>query len=160
MWTDASVAIESWPIARFDHAEATRQLAASYRRVRAALPEDWTKVSPDALHTFRQRVVEHRYQMDVAEPLWPKVVRVLVSEAQRLRDRLGAHHDLAILRGLIEPNKPLARWRPQLAPLIAARQAAHAVAARRIAGRLFVEKPKAFEHRLAALWAHCAEDRS
>ena len=97
--------------------------------------------------------------MDLAEPLWPKVVRVLVSETQRLRDRLGAHHDLAILRGLTESNQPLARWRSQLSSLIAARQAAHAVAARRIAGRLFAEKPNAFQQRLAALWEHCAEDR-
>jgi CHAD domain-containing protein len=159
MWTDADAAIARWPLARFDHAEAARLLAASYRRVHAALPDDWTKASPEALHKLRQRVVEHRYQMDIAEPLWPKVVRVLVSEAQRLRDRLGAHHDLAILRGLTESSKPLARWRHQLAPLIAARQAAHAVAAGRVAGRLFAEKPKAFEQRLATLWAHCAKDR-
>jgi CHAD domain-containing protein len=158
MWSDAGRAIERWPLARFDHAEAARQLATSYRRVRAAFPEDWVKASPDALHKLRQRVIDHRYQMDIAEPLWPKVVRVLVSEAQRLRDRLGAHHDLAILRGLTAANKPLARWRHPLAALIGARQAAHATAARRIAGRLFAEKPKAFEQRLAALWAHCAKD--
>jgi CHAD domain-containing protein len=159
MWTDASAAIERWPIARFDRAEAARQLTVSYRRVRAALPEDWAEASPDALHKLRQRVVEHRYQMEIAEPLWPKVVRVLVSEAQRLRDRLGAHHDLAILRGLTDSNQPLARWRSQLTSLIAPRQAAHAVTAKRIAGRLFAEKPKAFQQRLHALWEHCAEDR-
>jgi CHAD domain-containing protein len=159
MWTDAHAAIERWPIERFDRAEAARQLAKSYRRVRAAFPDDWSKASPNALHTLRQRVVEHRYQMEIAEPVWPKVIRVVISEAQRLRDRLGAHQDLAVLRRLTETDQPLARWRSQLVPVIVARQAAHAMAARRLAGRLFAEKPKAFQERLDSLWEHCAEER-
>jgi CHAD domain-containing protein len=158
MWSRAGAAIEHWPLGRFNRTEATRQLAASYRRVRNAIPEDWSKASPDALHKFRQRVVEHRYQMELAKPLWPKIMRVWVSEAQRLRDRLGEHHDLAILRRLTEAHQPLARWRSPLAPLIATRQKAHVAAAKRLAGRLFAETPKAFSRRLAALWEHCAEE--
>jgi CHAD domain-containing protein len=156
MWKRADAAIDRWPLVRFDRAEAARQLAASYQRGRKAVPEDWTKSPPKALHKLRQRVVEHRYQMEIAEPLWPKVMRLWVSEAQRLRDRLGAHHDLQVLQGLTEPHQPLARWRSQLTPLIAARQAAHAAAAKRLAGRLFAETPKAFMRRLAALWEHHA----
>ena len=81
------------------------------------------------------------------------------AEAQRLRDRLGAHHDLDILRQLTEDDRPLAHWRSQLTPLIAARQAAHASAAMRLAGRLLAEKPKAFLQRLTSLWEHYAEER-
>jgi CHAD domain-containing protein len=158
MWHRAGAAVERWPLSRFDCAEAARQLAASYRRGRKAIPEDWTKAGPDALHKFRQRVVEHRYQMEVAEPLWPKVMRLWVSEAQRLRDRLGAHQDLAVLQRLTEPHQPLSRWRSRLTPLIAARQATHAAAAKRLAGRLFAERPKAFMRRLAVLWEHRAHD--
>lgn len=154
MWSRAEAAVDRWPLGRFDRAEAARQLAASYQRARKAIPGDWSKAGPEALHKFRQRVVEHRYQMELAEPLWPKVMRLWVSEAQRLRDRLGAHHDLVILMHLTEPHQPLARWRSLLVPLIAARQAAHAAAAQRLAGRLFAETPKAFMRRLAALWEH------
>lgn len=154
MWKRAADAVERWPLARFDHGEAARQLAASYRRVRKAIPEDWAAASPEALHTLRQRVVEHRYQMEIAEPLWPKVMRAWVLEAQRLRDRLGAHHDLAVLGHLAAPGQPLARWRPQLAPLIAAHQAAHMAGARRLTGRLCAETPKAFLARMASLWEH------
>ena len=157
MWIRADAVIGRWPLARFDRAEAARQLAASYRRVSKAIPGNWSKASPEALHKFRQRVVEHRYQMELTDPLWPKVMRVWVSEAQRLRDRLGSHHDLVILHHLTEPHQPLSRWRSQLAPLIAARQAAHVVAAKRLTGRLFAETPKAFFRRLASLWEHCAE---
>ena len=158
-WTRAAVAIDRWPLARFDSAEATRQLTATYRRVRTAIPDDWERASPEALHRLRQRVVEHRYQMELVEPLWPKLMRVWTSEAQRLRDRLGAHQDLVVLRRQTETHQPLARWRSRLAPLIATRQAAHVAVAKRLAGRLFAETPKAFRQRLASLWEQRAEVR-
>jgi CHAD domain-containing protein len=159
MWSRAAAAFERWPLERFDRDEAAAQLTAFYRRVCAAIPDDWSNASPEALHRFRQRVVEHRYQMELADPLWPKLMRVWVSEAQRLRDRLGAHHDLVILQRLTEPHQPLARWRSQLKPLIAERQAAHVAAAKRLTGRLFAEKSKAFRQRLASLWQHRAQRR-
>lgn len=152
LWKRAGAAVDRWPLARFDRDAAARQLGAQYRRARKAIPEDWPAASADALHTLRQRVVEHRYQMEIAETLWPKVMQAWVLEAQRLRDRLGAHHDLAVLEQLTGPGQPLSRWRSQLAPLIAARQAAHVAGARRLAGRLFAETPKAFLARMAALW--------
>src|ERR1700730_18233291 len=43
MWTRGSAAIERWSIQRFDRMEATKQLAANYRRgPRATPPELWT----------------------------------------------------------------------------------------------------------------------
>jgi CHAD domain-containing protein len=159
MWTRAAAAVERWPFERFDRGEAAAQLTVFYRRVCAAIPDDWSNASPEALHRFRQRVVEHRYQMELADPLWPKLMRVWVSEAQRLRDRLGAHQDLVILQRLTEPHQALARWRSQLKPLIAERQAAHIAAAKRLTGRLFAEKSKAFRQRLASLWEHRAHRR-
>jgi len=156
--THAGSAVERWPIERFDTAEATRALTATYRRARAAAPPHWSAANAEALHRFRQRVVEHRYQMELVEPLWPRLIKTWVAEAQRLRDRLGAYHDLVLLARMTEPHQPLAPWRSRLVPLIAARQAAHAATARRLAGRLFAETPKAFRRRLAALWKHRAAE--
>jgi CHAD domain-containing protein len=158
MWTRASAAIERWPIQRFDRMEAARQLTATYRRVRAAIPQHWSTASPEALHRLRQRVVEHRYQMELVESLWPKLMRVWTAEAQRLRDRLGAHQDLVVLWRLTEPHEPLARWRSRLASPISERQAVHVATARRLTGRLFAEKPKAFRQRLTSLWEHRANE--
>jgi hypothetical protein len=45
MWTRAGAAIERWPVRNFDRTEAARQLAASYRRVCAAIPEEWSKAT-------------------------------------------------------------------------------------------------------------------
>src|SRR5215472_6346493 len=148
----AAKAAHRWPLDDVAFTAVADGLAASYARARRAVPGDWTTASEDELHTLRQRVVVHRYQMDLAVPLWPKIGRAWVAEAQKLRDRLGHHQDLAVLRAFTAPHKPLAPWRSRLLPLIAARQAEHAAAARRIAGRLLAEKPKAFRRRMLSLW--------
>ena len=149
----ADSAISTWPLDAITFSELARELTENYRRARAAAPhEDWRDVPPDVLHKLRGRVVAHRYQMELIEPLWPKFGRLWVAEAQRLRDRLGAFQDLSVLQGFTAPHQPLARWRSRLAPLIAARRAAHAKAAQRIAGRLFAERPRAFRKRIEALW--------
>jgi CHAD domain-containing protein len=152
----AASAVERWPIERFDTEEATRQLTETYRRACGAIPPDWSAASLEDLHRLRRRVVEHRYQMELVDLLWPRLIKVWIAEAQRLRDRLGAYHDLALLARLAEPHQPLAPWRSRLNPLITARQAVHAAAAKRLAGRLFAETPKAFRRRLIALWKHRA----
>ncbi len=158
-WIRASDALARWPIWRFDGKEATKQLAENYRRVRNSAPVDWSAATPEELHKFRQRVVEHRYQMELVEALWPKFIRVWVSEAQRLRDRLGAYQDLTVLLRLTEPHQPLSPWRSRLTPLILQRQAEHVASAKRLAGRLLAEHPKAFRQRLAALWEHHEAER-
>jgi CHAD domain-containing protein len=153
----AAAAVERWPTERFDCEEATRQLTATYRKMRESEPKDWPSASAEDLHRLRQRIVEHRYQMELVESVWPKLIKVWISESQRLRDRLGAHQDLHVLARLTGPHQPLAYWRSRLAAPIAHRQAAHVAAAQRLAGRLFAEKPKAFRDRIAALWKNRVE---
>jgi CHAD domain-containing protein len=146
-------AVNGWTIDTIGFAEVVRELTETYRRARNDCPSaDWRSVEAEVLHDLRRRVVAHRYQMELVEPLWPKFGRLWVAEAQRLRDRLGAFQDLSMLQGFVAPHQPLAPWRSRLTPLIVARQAAHAKVAQRIAGRLFAERPRAFRKRLEALW--------
>jgi hypothetical protein len=152
----ASEGVRDWSFAGVDFADVASSLADGYRGARRALPEDWLKAHPEDLHTFRQRVVVHRYQMEFVEPLWPRLGRFWVAEAQRLRDRLGHHQDLEILLARTAPHQPLAPWRSRLGPLIAARKHEHVLTSARLSGRLFAESPKAFRHRLIALWEHGA----
>jgi CHAD domain-containing protein len=148
----ATTAAMGWPRDVVNFTAVADGLAASYARARRAIPEHWANASPEAMHVLRQRVVVHRYQMELAVPLWPKIGRVWVAEAQKLRDRLGHFQDLAVLHDFTAPHQPLAPWRSRLVPLIAARQAEHAASAARVARRLFAEKPKAFRRRLMSLW--------
>ena len=144
--------IETWPLEEIGFGTIADGLAVTYRRARQLTPDDWQDADAAHLHELRRRVVEHRHQMELIEPLWPRVTRAWSEEAQRLRNRLGGCQDLSVLAGFIAPHQPLAAWRARLTPLIAARRERHLTNAERLAGRLFAEKPKAFRRRVAALW--------
>lgn len=149
----ATLSIERWPLAEIDFDTVADELTATYRRARQLMPNNWPETDADHLHDLRRRVVEHRHQMELVEPLWPRLAKVWAQEAQRLRDRLGACQDLAVFTGFTAPHQTLAPWRSRLGPVIEARRIAHLNTAARIAGRLFAEKPKAFRTRIAALWS-------
>jgi CHAD domain-containing protein len=154
-WLDTTAAaIEQWPLDPFDFSSIAEQLAEGYREARRRLPHDWTLASAEELHQLRQRVVDHRYQMDLVEPLWPRYGRLWTDETERLRDRLGRCQDLEILKRLTEPHQPLAPWRSRLTPACSERSTELALRAARIAQRLFAERPKAFRQRLETLWKH------
>ncbi len=144
--------ISLWPFksVRFD--EISDSLANGYRRARAAMPENWREANDEELHEFRRRTIDHRYQLELLEPLWPRMAKIWVDEAQRLRDALGQHRDLALLQAMAGPHQPLARFRSKLLPAIARRQEAHLSRAAKIAARVFAEKPRAFQNRIEELW--------
>ncbi len=149
----ATLSLERWPLKAIDFDIVTDGLASTYRRARQLVPESWPDAEAEHLHDLRRRVVEHRHQMDLVEPLWPRLGKVWAEEAQRLRNQLGSCQDLAVLINFTAPHQPLAPWRSRLSPLIEARRTAHLKSAARLAGRLFAEKPKAFRRRMAALWS-------
>jgi CHAD domain-containing protein len=149
----ATLSLDRWPLKAIDFDTVADGLISTYRRARQLVPDNWAETEAEHLHDLRRRVVEHSHQMDLIEPLWPRLGKVWVEEAQRLRNRLGACQDLAVLAGRTAPHQPLAPWRSRLSPVIEARRGAHLKTAARLAGRLFAEKPKAFRRRIAALWA-------
>lgn len=153
----AERAVDGWPLTRVEFWQVAEGLEEGYARARAAIPPHWRDAEDEALHALRQRIVVHRYQMQLVEPLWPRFGKLWIAEAQRLRERLGSNQDLAVLGRLAGPHQPLAPWRSRLTPLIGARKANHVEASRRIAGRLFAERPKAFRRRLLGLWDSAGE---
>ena len=149
----ATLSLERWPLKAIDFDIVTDGLTSTYRRARQLVPDSWPDAEPEHLHDLRRRVVEHRHQMDLVEPLWPRLGKVWAEEAQRLRNQLGSCQDLAVLTNFTAPHQPLAPWRSRLSPVIDARRNAHLKTAERLAGRLFAEKPKAFCRRMKALWS-------
>jgi CHAD domain-containing protein len=148
----ADAAVAQWPLRALAFAKVADRLAQGFRAARRALPKHWSEAEAEDLHELRKRIVNHRYQMETVAPLWPRFGKMWVGEAQRLRDRLGKHHDLLVLARLADPHQPLAPWRSRLAPVIAQRMDEHVAASRRLASRLFVEKPGAFRRRLDIIW--------
>jgi CHAD domain-containing protein len=155
----ADTRVEQWPLDDIAFADVAESLSVSYRRARHRIPQDWRAASAHDLHELRQRVVVHRYQMEVVDPLWPRLGETWVRQAQKLRNRLGAYQDLVVLSRFAEPHQPLARWRSRLQSVVVQRQAEHVASARRIAARLFAEKPSAFRKRLEAMWDGIAASR-
>jgi len=150
--TAASHQVAAWNFAAIAFADVAEGLTKTYRRARKMQPQDWRAASADQLHDLRQRVVVHRYQMELIEPSWPRLGKLWVDEAQRLRNRLGAYQDLAVLAQLTARNAPLATWRSRLMPIVGKAQAEQVKAAARLSARLFAEPPKAFRRRIEALW--------
>lgn len=147
-----AAALETWPLDDIGFDALAGRLAAGYRAARRRVPPDWAKAEAADMHKLRQRVVEHRYQMELIERLWPRYVRMWIEEAERLRDRLGKHQDLEVLERLAGPHQPLARFRSRLASACAERKTELAQRAALIAARLFAERPKDFRRRVEALW--------
>ncbi|MBY0532735.1 MAG: CHAD domain-containing protein [Xanthobacteraceae bacterium] len=144
--------ISLWPFSGVEFSEISKSLAQGYRRARKTMPENWEETGSEELHEFRRRTIDHRYQMELIEPLWPRMAKIWVDEAQRLRDALGKHRDLALLQDMAGPHQPLARFRSKLTPAIARRQQEHLAQAAKIASRVFAEKPRAFQARIDRLW--------
>jgi CHAD domain-containing protein len=150
----AEAALSAFPTESMDVRDLAAALARAYARARKLIPRDWDAASAEELHELRQRVVIHRYQVEIVQPLWPRYIRVTAGEAQRLRERLGHYQDLVVLEALTGPRGELARWRSRLGPLISERKQAHAAAAAHHAGRLFAERPRSLQRKLEGLWSN------
>jgi CHAD domain-containing protein len=146
----AAATVENWP-ATIRFADLADALTKSYRRGRRLVPEDWSQTGAEALHELRQRTVELRHQLEFVAALLPPASTAAIVAAQRLRTRLGKHQDLTLIPPLCAPGAPLTRWRSRLAPLIEARQSAHAAAAEKLSRRLFARQPKTFRKKLEDL---------
>jgi CHAD domain-containing protein len=147
----ATASVALWPLQSLTFSDLAERLTRGYRAARNALPERFSDADGLELHELRKRIVAHRHQMEIVAPLWRRFGKMWIGEAQRLRDRLGKHQDLLLLTRMTEPGEPLARWQARLKPAIEERASDHIRAARRLARRLFVDKPKAFRRRLEVM---------
>lgn len=130
----------------------------------AALAEDYARArrravdpaDPESLHDLRKAVIAHRYQMALLTPFWPRLGKVWEDELQRLRDKLGKHHDLAVVIGQLDAHREAdpapsdtQEWPESFARAAQSRQHRLAHAALRLRERLFAERPRAFRRRIA-----------
>ena len=137
-----------------------KALREHYRRARHLIPDDW--------RDRQRRGAARPAPARGGAPLSDGAGRAAVAQARReagcARRRSCAtgsarYQDLVVLARYAEPHQPLARWRSRLQSVISQRQAQHVTASRRIAGRLFAEKPNAFRRRLEAMWDGMAASR-
>jgi len=139
---------------------ARRGLSASAPRarlnaiVRRVEGWDFSGDDPEALHAFRARVVDLRYQLALLACAWPEALNAQAEGLDELREALGDFHDLQVLaifaaeRGRLAPEA-LEELKARIAP----KQRKLKRRAKAEFDRLFAETASAFGSRLAAYLA-------
>jgi CYTH domain-containing protein/CHAD domain-containing protein len=107
----------------------------------------------EAVHDLRKRGKDLWYQLRLLRDAWQPVLEPTAEEVHEFTDRLGDHHDLAVLLVDLEGREEVdAVHRETLRTLIEARQASLLAEARAAGARVYAEKPQAFGRRLRAYW--------
>jgi CHAD domain-containing protein len=117
--------------------------------------------SDEALHTWRKRLKDLRYHVELLVPAWPALLMPLEQALHDLTDLVGDDHDLAVLHATANArpggfHKPAHRG--LLDDLIRGRRAALQRAAFDLGTRVHVERPKALARRLSD-YVECAAAR-
>ncbi|WP_454917896.1 CHAD domain-containing protein [Xanthobacter sediminis] len=93
---DAHARLDAGLGAEASEADLVEGLCRGYRAARRGRFDD-----PVAMHETRKSVVAHRYQMSFAAASFAGRGARRAGRAQRLRDVLGAHHDIETLRPML-----------------------------------------------------------
>jgi CHAD domain-containing protein len=146
--------VDAWPLDRAGWETVVAGLSRAYARGLDAREAAEAAPTVEHLHAWRKRVKDLWYHHRLLKPVWPAVASAYAEEAHVLTELLGDDHDLAVLamrleRGVTLPAGAAADLEPLL-ELIAARRAELQTQARRLAARLYAERPKAFERRVSA----------
>lgn len=147
----AGGALASWPGDASD-TDVLKGLRRGYARAARSLRR--ARRDPAVhLHRWRQRVREHRLQLELLHLAWPEVIGAQVGEARRLARLLGSERDLQLLATVFARLRAPLVARPgnaTLAARIASERMALQAQAWALGARVFAERPGALARRLAA----------
>jgi len=130
-------------------------LAKTYHRGRKALAKAEAG-DPEPVHEWRKHAKYLRHQLELFQPAWKRPIKALRKELDALGDRLGEHHDLAVLRRATDEESEDRLGGPQ------ARIALHAAIDRRsldllrralpVGHCIWSEPREAFAARMTTYW--------
>jgi CHAD domain-containing protein len=144
--------IADWPLDENSWSLVDAGLTRAYRRGRRAMRQAAADSDPDAVHEWRKRAKDLRYQLQILRVVRPRRMEEAANQARRLSDLLGDHHDLTALSEDLR-NRRLARSeRAVLEATIAARRHELLEEALDLGKRTYAEKPKAFRKRIRGYW--------
>ena len=137
--------LEGWDLSAVGRDEIVAAVARTYRQAQRRGRRAFESDEPAALHAFRARVVDLRYQLALLACAWPEALNAQAEGLDELREALGDHHDLHVLaefaaeRGRAAAAGARRARRPhdgEAEEAAAARQGRVRSAVRRNAGRL------------------------
>ena len=145
--------VSRWPLKDHGWDSLDDGVEAVFRRGRQAMTRARAKCRADDFHEWRKQVKYLRHQFGLLREVWPDVLEAMEGTADELGERLGADHDLAVLRERVEAEPSLApEVRRALLRRIDDRRKDHQRTALLLGGRLYAEKPSALRQRLGRLW--------
>ena len=128
-------------------------LDTAYREGREAFAALGGAPGFEAVHELRKRGKDLWYQLRLLGDAWPPVLEPTAATVHDFTDRLGDHHDLAVLAvDLAGRTEVDGVHRETLRTLIEARQAGLLTEAMTAGERIYAEKPKAFGGRMREYW--------
>jgi CHAD domain-containing protein len=147
--------VDGWHLGPVRTEDIVAAVARTYRQARRRGRLAFDSDDPVALHAFRARVVDLRYQLSLLSCAWPEALNAQAEALNELREALGDFNDLHVLGTFAAEHGELA---PQALEDLGARMAAKQKKLRRRANvefeRLFAETPSAFATRMAAYLNH------
>ena len=147
--------VAGWDLSAVGTGEIVAAVARTYRQARKRGRLAFDGDDPVALHAFRARVVDLRYQLALLSCAWPEALSAQAEALNELREALGDFNDLHVLGTFAAEHGELP---PQALEDLGARIESKQNKLRRRANvefeRLFAEKPNAFAPRIAAYLGH------
>jgi CHAD domain-containing protein len=143
--------LEGWDLSDFGTETIVAAAARTYRQAQRRGRRAFDSDDPVALHAFRARVVDLRYQLALLACAWPEVMNAQAEALNELREALGDFNDLHVLgkfaadRGVLQPEAL-----EELTARMTVKQNKLKRRAKAEFDRLFAETPNAFAARLAA----------
>ena len=137
--------VERWPLEGSGWEQLEPGLRRGYRRARNRFRDASEEPSDEALHEWRKRVKDLRYQVTILERADRKRLDGFEESLHELSDLLGDDHDLVLLRERSE--RPSEQRQPSLdalRELVERRRGELQLEAFAVGEKLFDEKPKAF----------------
>ncbi|HEY3623101.1 MAG TPA: CHAD domain-containing protein [Roseiarcus sp.] len=146
--------VEGWHLSDVGTEKIVAAVARTYRQAQRRGRLAFDSDDPVALHAFRARVVDLRYQLALLSCAWPEALNAQAEALNDLREALGDFNDLHVLEKFAAEHGELL---PQALEDLSARAASKQKKLKRRANvefeRLFAETPSAFATRLAAYLA-------
>jgi CHAD domain-containing protein len=147
--------VEGWELSAVGTEEIVEAVARTYRQAQRRGLLAFENEDPTALHAFRARVVDLRYQLALISRAWPDALNAQAEALNDLREALGDFNDLHVLGAFAAEHGELP---PQALEELGVRMEAKQKKLKRRANvefeRLFAETPNAFATRIAAYLNH------
>jgi CHAD domain-containing protein len=153
--TEARKRLKKWPLARGGWTALGGGLRRVYRSGRRAFAAADKNATVENFHEWRKQAKYLRHQLEVLEPVWPKIMADFAAEVHELTDLLGDDHDLAVLRQALEADPDRFGGSVVLAPLfrlIDHRCDELRASATGLGRRIYSDSPGDFAARLADYW--------